>query len=190
MRPFGRSPRSVGGAPAQRFLQGPGLCDQRVQLCLAPFADVFSALAFFFVVFAGGMFSASDDLSMVLFLASVGGILVLCFAAPTGRQAWSRCGRLVGCVLCLVSLALAVYAAFAVSDGQVKPKSDESGDVLLAFFMLFGGYYFVALIGLGLGAGLLALGFALKESVQKILGPVPKRRRCKASDTGATPDLS
>ena len=59
----------------------------------------------------------------------------------------------------------AVYAAFVTSDGRVKPKSDESGDVLLAFFMLLGGYYFVALIGLGLGAGLLALGFALKESV-------------------------
>ena len=128
-------------------------------------AVVFSALAFFVVVFAGAMFSVSEDLGMVIFLASVGGILVLCFAAPTGRLAWSRCGRLVGCVLCLVSLALAVYAAFVTSDGRVKPKSDESGDVLLAFFMLLGGYYFVALIGLGLGAGLLALGFALKESV-------------------------
>ena len=133
-------------------------------------AVVFSALAFFVVVFAGGMFLASDDLSMVLFLGSVGGILVLCFAAPTSRQAWSRCGRLVGCVLCLVSLALAVYAAFSLSDRRVEMNSDETGDVLLGLFMLLGGYFFVALIGFVAGACLLALGFALKA-------PVPQNPR-------------
>ena len=130
-------------------------------------AVAFSALAFFVAAIAGSMFSASYELRTVIFLASVGGILVLCFAAPTGRLAWSRCGRLAGCVLCLVSLALAVYAAFVTSDGRMKPKSGESADVLLGLFMLFGGYYFVALIGLAAGASLLALGFALKESVQQ-----------------------
>ena len=112
------------------------------------------------------MFSASDGLSMAIFLGPVGGILILCFATPTGRLAWNRCGRLAGCVLCLVSLALAVYAAFVTSDGRVTPKSDAAGDVLLGLFMLLGGYYFVALIGLAAGASLLALGFAVRESVQ------------------------